>query len=163
MTVVVSDTSVLCYLALIGRLDILESLFKEVVIPAAVLRECLHPGAPDSLRNAMSPVPPVFFKVTEHDPEPLPETASLDAGEAAAISIAWKHRPGSLLLLDEKRGRAVALSLGLRMRGVLGIVAECHRRGVMDFTPTISLLRQHGFRIASGALAQARAQLGLTG
>lgn len=161
MTVVVSDTSVLCYLALLGRLDVLESLFKEVIVPGAVLRECLHPGAPPSLREAMSS-PPAFFKVAADEPKALPETASLDAGEAAAISLAWHFRPSSLLLLDEKRGRAVAAALGLRMRGVLGLVTEGHRRGLLDFDATAAALRQHGFRLANTTLALARAQLGLT-
>jgi predicted nucleic acid-binding protein len=161
MTVVVSDTSVLCYLALLGRLDVLGSLFKEVVIPGAVLRECLHPGAPRTLREVMSS-PPAFFKVNADEPLALPETASLDSGEAAAIAIAWQHRSGSLLLLDEKRGRSVARSLGLRMRGTLGIVVEGHRRGLLEFEATTAALRQHGFRIASTTLALARLQLGLT-
>lgn len=161
MTVVVSDTSVLCYLALIGRLDVLQALFQEVVIPRAVLQGCLHLGAPESLRSAMSPKLPAYFTVIDDDPEPLPETASLDAGEAAAITIAWQNRTDSLLLLDEKRGRTVAAVLGLRMRGVLGIVTECHRRGLLDFDATITVLRQHGFRIADGVIAQARAQLRL--
>lgn len=33
MTVVVSDTSVLCYLSLIGRLGLLEALFTQVLLP----------------------------------------------------------------------------------------------------------------------------------
>ena len=151
----------LCYLAHIGRLDVLQALFQEVVVPRAVLQECLHPGAPESLRSAMSPKLPAYFTVIDDEPEVLPETASLDAGEAAAITIAWQNRADSLLLLDEKRGRTVAAALGLRMRGVLGVVMECHRRGLLEFDATIAVLRQHGFRIAGGVIAQARAQLGL--
>jgi predicted nucleic acid-binding protein len=65
------------------------------------------------------------------------------------------------LLIDERRGRAIASALGLRLRGILGIVAEAHRRGIVDFDETMSQLRQHGFRIADALLVQARAQLGL--
>ena len=161
MTVVVSDTSVLCYLALIGRLDVLEKLFNEVVIPNAVLVECLHRGAPEVVRNALAPTVPSFFKISATDPEPLPETETLDVGEAVAITIAWHHRADSLLLLDEKRGRNIAAALGLRLRGVLGIVVECHRRNILDFDSTMTRLRQLGFRISTATLENARRQLGI--
>ena len=160
MTVVVSDTSVLCYLALIGRLGLLESLFTQVVVPEAVLRECLHPGAPEVLRRVLAPVPPSFL-VVEKVGQAMPETAMLDAGESAAITFAWQHRADSLLLLDEKRGRAIAVALGLRVRGILGILAEAHRRSLLDFDEALSQLRPHGFRIADALLVHARAGLGL--
>ncbi len=162
MTVVVSDTSVLCYLALLGRLDVLEKLFGEVLIPNAVLRECVHAGAPEGLRDALFHDIPSFIKVSADDPVPLLETETLDIGEATAITIAWQHRADSLLLLDEKRGRAIAGSLGLRLRGVLGIIVECHRRNILDFDSTIARLRQFGFRIASATIDAARTQLGLS-
>jgi predicted nucleic acid-binding protein len=162
MMVVVSDTSVLCYLARLGRLDVLETLFGEVLIPNAVLRECVHAGAPEDLRHALCGDIPSFIKVSGNDPVPLLETATLDIGEATAITIAWQHRADSLLPLDEKRGRAIAGSLGLRLRGVLGIIVECHRRNILDFDSTIAGLRKFGFRIASPAIDAARKQLGLS-
>ena len=160
MTVVVSDTSVLCYLALIGRLRLLESLFTQVVVPEAVVHECLHLGAPEVLRHALAPTPPAFL-IVEKVGQAMPETAMLDAGESAAITFAWQHRADSLLLLDEKRGRALAVALGLRVRGILGIITEAHRRSLLDFDEAVGQLRPHGFRIADTLLAQARAGLGL--
>ena len=41
----------------------------------------------------------------------------------AAIEFAWEHRADSLLLLDEKRGRVIAIALGLQVRDILGIIA----------------------------------------
>lgn len=161
MTVVISDTSVLCYLTLIGEIRVLESLFGSIVIPKAVLAECVHPGAPESLRMLFASPTPPFIQVAEAD-NILPETRMLDAGEAAAISLAWHHRTDSLLLLDEKRGRAVAQSLGLRVRGILGIMVEGHRRGLLDFDVMVTRLRQHGFRIADSLLATARQSLGIS-
>lgn len=161
MTCVVSDTSVLCYLAQLGHLPLLESLFGTIVVPDAVRSECVHSGAPSSLREWFSPSPPAFVEtitVTDF----LPTTAALDAGEASAITLAWSRRPDSLLLLDEKRGRAVAQSLGLNFRGVLGIIMEGHRRALLDFDAAMLKLRQLGFRIADPLLQAARSELGLT-
>ena len=41
--IVIADTSPLNYLVLIGEADILQRLYRRVVIPEAVLRELLHP------------------------------------------------------------------------------------------------------------------------
>lgn len=160
MTIVASDTSMLCYLACIGQLALLESLFGREVLPRAVFAECLHPRSPLPLRSWLAPSLPGFIEIAEAE-NFLPETTALDAGEAAAITIAWKHRPESLPLLDEKRGRAIAQSLGLRIRGILGITVESHRRGFIDFESAILSLRQHGFRLSDSLLAAARLELGL--
>jgi predicted nucleic acid-binding protein len=55
MTVVVCDTSVLSYLARIEQLQLLPKLFGRVTVPSTVLAECLHPDAPELLRNALTP------------------------------------------------------------------------------------------------------------
>jgi predicted nucleic acid-binding protein len=161
MTVVVSDTSVLCYLALIDQLSLLERLFTQVVIPQGVLDECRDAGAPPTLRSALTPLPR-FMRVVWMDAL-LPETALLDRGESEAISLAWEHRQECLLLIDEKRGRAVAAALALPMRGVLGLIAEAHRRGWLVFDEAYARLRGHGFRLSPKLLEQTRQVLGLDG
>ena len=160
MTVVVSDTSVLSYLASVHRLGLLESLFGTVLIPEAVWIECLHEGAPATLRTALAANELPFIRVARIE-ELLEETMTLDPGEAAAISLAWHHREDCLLLLDERRGRTIASALGIRIRGLLGIIAEAHRRGHADFDETMSLLRTHGFRISDALMKQTRVHLGL--
>lgn len=157
--IVVSDTSVLCYLALIGKLDLLRDLFGEVTVPNEVIAECLHAGAPDVLRQALQKLPP-YIHVAGHV-ERLSETASLDEGEAAAISFAWTYRAEALLLIDERVGRAVAHALGLRVRGLLALMADGHRLGALDFDSSMEILKQHGFRVASPLLQSFRRELRL--
>ncbi len=54
--IVVSDTSPLNYLILIGHAEILPALFSRVVAPPAVVAEMLQPGAPEVVANwATSP------------------------------------------------------------------------------------------------------------
>lgn len=157
---VISDTSVLCYLALLGRLDLLRTLFGTVVLPEEVLVECGHPNAPAELRNALCAARSEFIEVRQV-PERLPETSALDDGEAAAISLAWKHRPDSLLLIDERSGRAIARALGVRVRGLLALLADGHRRQVLDFNECASLLVGHGFRASCLLLQSFRRELRL--
>jgi predicted nucleic acid-binding protein len=44
--IVVSDTSPINYLTLIGHQDLLQSLFGEIIIPASVFDELSHPTHP---------------------------------------------------------------------------------------------------------------------
>jgi predicted nucleic acid-binding protein len=160
MTVVVCDTSVLSYLALIGQLHLLPKLFGHITIPRTVLAECLHPDAPELLRSALTPELPSFAVTLVGGPN-LPETASLDPGEAEAISIAWQNRADSLLLIDEKQGRAIATSLGLQVRGLLGLLMEGHRQQFLEFDSAIERLKPLGFRLSEQLIADARRSLGL--
>lgn len=158
--IVVSDTSVLCYLALLGRLSLLADLFGEVIVPPEVLSECLHAGAPEALRQAFEGQMPPNIRVVTCD-QLLPETASLDTGEAATISIAWACRDESLVLIDERSGRSVAEALGLRVRCLLGLLAEGHRRGFLDFDQAVERLKSYQFRVSSALLQTFRRALGL--
>jgi predicted nucleic acid-binding protein len=77
--IVVSDTSPILSLARIDRLDLLESLYSQVLIPPT--------------------------------------------GEAEAIALAIE-RKADLLLVDERRGRHAARASGVRVTGLLGVIAQ---------------------------------------
>ncbi len=52
----------------------------------------------------------------------------MDAGEAEAIALAIEMQ-ANLLLLDERRGRAIAKQLGLTVTGLLGILVVAKQQG----------------------------------
>ena len=52
--IVVSNTSPLCYLAWIGKLHLLPSLFDEILIPPEVLDELTAAETPEPVRRALS-------------------------------------------------------------------------------------------------------------
>jgi len=54
----------------------------------------------------------------------------LDEGEAQAIALAIQL-PAELLLLDERRGRAIAARLNLKIVGLLGALIEAKHRGFL--------------------------------
>jgi hypothetical protein len=95
--IVISDTSPLSVLAEIGELELLRRLYGQVVIPESVRLECIHPAAPQVLAAMIADSDPLFQVVP--DPVLLPETAVVDPGEAAAISLAWHHRSPVMCLL----------------------------------------------------------------
>lgn len=67
-----------------------------------------------------------------------------------------QERPGSLLILDEKRGRSVAVALGLLMIGVLAIVTSAAIRGLVDFNSAMAKLKAIGFHLSNELIKQAR-------
>ena len=74
--------------------------------------------------------------------------ATLDAGEAAALRLAFERR--ALVLIDERAGRRAAHFLGLAVRGTFGMLVEARLRGIVEaMGPTLGELEQNGFRAAS--------------
>lgn len=117
---VVSDTSPLCNLAIIDRLELLRRRYEIVFIPSAVADELSrwgHPSGTERLRNALI----AQWLIVEHlkQPGPAQPPLMLDRGETEAILLAAELK-AEVLLMDEKRGRAAARQRGLVVAGVLG-------------------------------------------
>jgi uncharacterized protein len=109
---VVSNTSPISNLAIIGRLELLKRRYGQVRIPPAVAQELSslsHPDAKSSIAAALAD----GWLAVDITPFPLPESVSaLDAGEKEAIGLALVTR-ADVLLVDEKRGRQAARRTGL--------------------------------------------------
>ena len=151
--IVVSDTSPITNLAAIGQLDLLRQLYTSIVIPVAVYNEMvavdrLVPGAVEvqilswiqtqAVANAQS----VIDIQTSHD--------DIDLGEAEAIILSLELK-ADLLLMDERRGRALAANYGLSVTGLLGVLVQAKRNG---FIPTVKplmdqLIEAADFRVSS--------------
>ena len=56
--------------------------------------------------------------------------AFLDEGEAEAITLAKERNLP--ILLDERKGRRIAKSLGVRVEGSLGLLVRAKRRGLVS-------------------------------
>ncbi len=158
--IVVSDTTPLRYLAVIGGLDWLHVLFGQVVRPPEVLAECSDVRAPGPLRVwALSPPPWLRIEPVPPGAKPLPLKTALDVGETAALRLALELC-ADLVLLDERRGRMVAAQLGLPLTGTIGVMVEAALRGLIDFELSLSQLRERtNFRVSEAVVAAARVRL----
>lgn len=158
--IVVSDTSPLLNLALIGRLDLLALLYHEVLIPPTVYSELSRADAGPPLIDLES-TPWIAVAPVGDRSRVLELRAEVDAGEAEAIVLAVERR-ADLLLVDERRGRRVAVSLGLRVTGLLGALAEAKQRGlVSQVKPLLDDLRvRAGFWIGEDLYTEVLGTLG---
>lgn len=150
MRLVVADTGPINYLVLIDSIDLLPSLFEQVVLPSAVQAELADADAPPSVR-AWIANPPDWLDVYETPGSRHDSVRGLDEGEAAAIALAASLR-ADLVLMDERKGVAVARAQGLRVTGTLGVLDMAAQRGLIDFGQAVERLRQTSFRIPEALL-----------
>lgn len=156
---VVSDTSPLLNLALISRLDLLESQFSGITIPGQVWNELTEGGeGMDALREMRETG---FLRVVEVERSDLfiEIFHELDLGETAAICYAIEQ-DADLLLLDEKDGRAVARRHDLDITGVIGILLRGATAGEVEIEPELDALREAGFWISDDLYTRILSKVG---
>ena len=139
MAVVVSDTTPLHYLILVGQDSVLEKLYGQVIVPPAVLQELNHQAAPQKILG-WAKSPPVWLTV-QTPAEIPPRFDNLDFGERQALALA-KEIKAELVLLDDKVARRFAESESMKVKGTLGIVADAAKAGLLDFRQTVKTLQQ---------------------
>jgi len=128
---VVSNASPLISLALAGQLDLLRQLYGELVIPESVWREVVLEGAGQP--GAKEVETAEWIRVQSAANRELVQALrqELDAGEAEAIALALQIE-AELLLMDERLGRETATHMGVRCVGLIGVLIEAKRRGVVN-------------------------------
>jgi predicted nucleic acid-binding protein len=144
MLLVIADTSPIRYLIQIGHIDLLHRLFAAVTIPTEVARELSDPSAPPAVQ-AWIKSPPVWLRVLDVVSTDDSAFVNLDPGERAAIVIGLTLK-ADLILIDERRGYAAAVSKGLEVTGTLGILDLAAKREWIDLRDAIERLRQTNFR-----------------
>ena len=103
--VVISDTSPVRYLVLIGQADLLPALYTEVLIPEAVAEELNQPATPEPVRRWIAHRPSWLQVVPVTTGRAPVSLADLDLGEHDAILLAL-HLKADLVLMDDREGAA---------------------------------------------------------
>ncbi len=142
--IVVADTSPLNYLILIQHINILGTLYGQVVIPPAVQDELLASHAPAPVRAWINN-PPQWVEVRTPGKINFHIDRTLDEGEREAISLVQNLSGPTLLLIDDLPARIEARRLGLEIIGTLGVLLVAHKRSLLDIRQAIDLLRNTSF------------------
>jgi uncharacterized protein len=158
--IVISNSSPLINFGALGRLDILQTLYESLFIPEAVYHEIVvagrhYPGAAEIKQAAWIIPKPVANRAA------VAALHDLGRGEAEAIMLAVEH-PGSLVILDDRQGRGVAIHLGLNVIGTLGVLLIAKRKGLIQ---SLAIAIDHlqtrlGFRIAADLKAKVLREVG---
>ena len=148
--IVVADSSPLIAMGRIGRLEILHALFAELLVPNAVWQEVVEAAAdkPGSVDIAAAPwierrtvKDSTWVNLLKHD---------LGPGEAEAIVLA-RETGADFVLMDERLGRSAARNLGLKVVGLIGVLIEARKRGLITDAGEIAerLSNEAGFWISA--------------
>jgi predicted nucleic acid-binding protein len=157
--IIVSDTSPLSNLAIVGYLSLLQQIYNKVIIPQGVAEELKNASDEENLiaevlsLDWIEVVPAKNLELISI----LRNNHNLDRGEAEAIASLAIGNALALelnadeLLIDERLGRREATRLGLPITGVLGILLVAkHRRLIPAVQPVMdALMNQAGFRVSN--------------
>jgi predicted nucleic acid-binding protein len=140
---VIADTSCLIVLQKINRLTILKELFNSISI------------TPDIYLEFGQEIPEwiVIREIKDKKKKQLLQL-ELDEGEAGAIVLAMENE-GSLLLIDERKGRKVASDLGLNIMGTLGVIIKAKELKMIDsLSVEIDKMKAANFRMSEKLIKQ---------
>ncbi|HEX9942634.1 MAG TPA: DUF3368 domain-containing protein [Thermoanaerobaculia bacterium] len=157
---VVCNAGPLIALAIVGRLDLLEKLYRRVLVPEAVFQEVTGTGIGRIGATEVSAAAWLERVPGGTLPEPL-LAKELGAGEAQVIAVA--HRIGSkLVLIDERRARRIAEeAYGLRVRGSAGILVAAKRIGLLPAVrPLLERMRSQGYYLSRRLIERATKEAG---
>ena len=150
--IVISDTTPLISLLKIDRLNLLEKLFGAVQIPKTVFAELTenpkYASEAEIIKN--SPFIQIADEIDENYVSLLRRSTGLDLGESEAIYLS-DIKKADLLLMDEARGREVAVRMGLKIMGTIGILGLAYEDSIIskeEIKDAIEVLRDKGRHIS---------------
>ncbi len=160
MNQIVCNSGPLIALGMLGRLDLLQTLFDVVLVPEAVQKEIEQgginlAGLADFQRAHWIRVVPLQGKR-----DALLESL-LDVGEAAVISLA-REQQSAVVLIDERKARKVARDIyGLHPIGTVRILVEAKKKKLLpDIASPLQKLRQEGYWIHTAIIETALREAG---
>ena len=150
-------SSPLIALCRIGKLELLHDLFGQLILPDAVWQDVAlsHPEKLGTVGIASAAW--VEHRAVQDVQLVNLLRQDLGAGESEAIVLA-REINADVLLMDERRGRLAAKRLGLTCTGLVGVLLEARRRGIVPDPASIGqeLRDVAGFWIADELMALLR-------
>jgi predicted nucleic acid-binding protein len=143
---VVSNTTPLNYLVLIGYSEILPQLFGQIYAPQAVMRELRAEATPLSVRE-WALHPPEWLRIASVIDAAEESLKRLQAGEREALLL-YQTLEADLLLMDERLGRMEATRRQIAITGTLGILKIGSRQGTLDIEEAVERLRSTSFHVS---------------
>ena len=142
---VVSNAGPLIHLAKANALYLLKALYPTIIIPHEVKIEVIDRGKEGGAADALQIEDAVKDGWIKAKEIPLngeflkaAKTAGLQTAEAAVIQYAYQNQ--AVALLDDEPARAFAKTLGIPIRGTLGILLEAVEAGQVSRGEALEVL-----------------------
>lgn len=164
MTRVITDATVLIYLARLDELAVLDGLFDATLVPSPVYDEVVEQGRAEGYADALDveaatetclEVVPLEESAAEVA-DRIRETAELGSGETATIALATET--DARCLTDDHAARQTAESLGIPIGGTIYVllrVLDDGRYTLPEFVSRLDKLDDAGFRMSASLYRQA--------
>lgn len=148
---VVSDATPIISLLKINQIHILKKIFNEVVVPDAVYKEITsNKGKFCNEFKLFTECDFIKRRTVKNQlaVKVLRSQAGLDTGESESIALVSEFE-NSVLIIDELKGRKVALEMGIRITGTLGILLKAKKMGVINkLKPLLNDMMKNNIRIS---------------
>jgi len=159
--VVIADAGPLIALSRIDALHLLRALFGQVLVTREVrdetLPSCAYPGK-EKIAQAFAAGWLQFLEMPESTWQPT--NPGIDPGERSAIAAALQL-PESLLIIDDRAGRAEAQSHHLALIGTAAVIGLAKLQGLISAArPVLAQLQPAGYFIHPRIIAKVLEQVG---
>lgn len=145
--IVVSDSTPLIHFAKVRRMDVLFSLYKEIVITKEVYREAAEEGIlleKEDARLIQDYIGKnIYVKSPKSSSEHLAKKYLIHRGEADSIQLA-KEISAQLILMNERDGRNAAKGEGIKVKGTIGVLFDALKVGVINEEEVLNILKKFG-------------------
>ena len=142
--IIISDTSCLILLSNIGEFDLLRKLYHKITTTIDVAGE-FGEVLPDWIEiKAVKNVN--YQQILE---------LQIDKGESSAIALAIESKD-CILIIDDYKARKVAINLGIKITGTLGVIIKAKLSGlIVSIKPCLEKIQQTNFRLSDDLIIHA--------
>ena len=159
-SLIVADTGPLVVLAKLDHLHLLAQRYQNIKIPEAVFQEATalaHRRDSQQITGFVAKHVEVVTHLEQDAGENL--DFGLDDGETQAILLAQQCQ--CPVLMDEKRGRAVANREQVEVLGTVGLLLAAKQEGLLsELAPLLDQMQEYKYRLSAGLIERAKQMAG---
>jgi len=152
-SIVISDSTTLISLINIERFELLFKFSDTIIVTPSVYREVTVQKSAKRVLDEYISLSKVVVSEVKNRQKVKELLIRLDLGESESIVLAEeKNIP---LIIDEKRGKKIALSFGIEAIGLVGILLVYKKRGYLSNAEIVEIveeLREVSFRVSDRLL-----------
>ncbi len=153
-SIVISDSTTLISLINIERFELLFKFSDTIIVTPSVYSEVTVKKSAKRVLDEYISLSKVVVKEVKNSKKVKELLIRLDIGESESIVLAEeKNLP---LIIDEKKGKKIALSFGLDAIGLIGILLVYKKRAYLsndEIVEIVEELREVNFRVSDSLLA----------